>query len=163
MMSIITSTMSDIDWDMMNSTQLPELNTTEWIFAESSLNARAVNVTVKAMMKGTPLLKKVHDWLISALLISVMFAMGCSITWEQVLSHLRKPVGILTGMLSQFILLPLLGYLLVYFLNIAPLHAAGLLILASSPGGVTSNLFTYFCDGDVSLRQVFVNNCFSMI
>jgi len=31
-----------------------------------------------------PILKKVHDILIVVLLICVMFAMGCSITWEQV-------------------------------------------------------------------------------
>ncbi len=31
-----------------------------------------------------PILKKIHDILIVVLLVSVMFAMGCSITWEQV-------------------------------------------------------------------------------
>jgi hypothetical protein len=31
-----------------------------------------------------PILKKIHDILIVVLLICVMFAMGCSITWEQV-------------------------------------------------------------------------------
>lgn len=71
---------------------------------------------------------------------------------RKVWSHVRKPVGVLTGMVSQFLLLPFSAYCLVHILAIEPLHAAGLLILASSPGGVTSNLFTYFCDGDVSLR-----------
>ena len=33
-----------------------------------------------------PILKKIHDILIVVLLVSVMFAMGCSITWEQVRS-----------------------------------------------------------------------------
>lgn len=70
----------------------------------------------------------------------------------QVLGHIKKPIGIITGVVSQFFLLPFSAYCLVNFLSIEPLHAAGLLILASSPGGVTSNLFTYFCDGDVSLR-----------
>ncbi len=31
-----------------------------------------------------PILKKVHDILIVVLLVCVMFAMGCSITWQQV-------------------------------------------------------------------------------
>jgi hypothetical protein len=31
-----------------------------------------------------PIMKKIHDILIVVLLICVMFAMGCSITWEQV-------------------------------------------------------------------------------
>lgn len=34
--------------------------------------------------KAAPLLKKVHDWMIVVLLVCVMFAMGCSITWAQV-------------------------------------------------------------------------------
>lgn len=34
-----------------------------------------------------PMLKKVHDILIVVLLVSVMFAMGCSITLEQVRSR----------------------------------------------------------------------------
>ncbi|XP_053213721.1 ileal sodium/bile acid cotransporter-like isoform X2 [Panonychus citri] len=107
--------------------------------------------TMAIAMDGPPILKKIHDLLITSLLVSVMFAMGCSITLEEVWSHVRKPVGVLTGMVSQFLLLPFSAYCLVHILAIEPLHAAGLLILASSPGGVTSNLFTYFCDGDVSL------------
>lgn len=98
-----------------------------------------------------PLLKQIHDLLIVVLLVTVMFAMGCSITWTQVWSHVKKPIGVLSGMLSQFVLLPLAAYLMIITLDIGPLHAAGLLILASSPGGVTSNVFTFFCDGDLSL------------
>ncbi|XP_015782677.1 ileal sodium/bile acid cotransporter-like isoform X2 [Tetranychus urticae] len=100
---------------------------------------------------GPPLLKTIHDYLITTLLVAVMFAMGCSITLEEVWNHVRRPYGILTGMISQFLLLPFSAYCLVHVLAIDPLHAAGLLILASSPGGVTSNIFTFFCDGDVSL------------
>lgn len=54
-------------------------------------------------------------------------------------------------MLSQFVLLPFAAFLLIQFLQINALHAAGLLILASSPGGVTSNVFTFFLEGDISL------------
>ena len=54
-------------------------------------------------------------------------------------------------MLSQFILLPFSAFVLIQTFEIKPLHAAGLLILASSPGGVTSNVFTYFLEGDLSL------------
>lgn len=55
-------------------------------------------------------------------------------------------------MISQFILLPACAYFLIIVFNIDPLHATGLLILACSPGGVTSNVFAYFCEGDLSLR-----------
>jgi len=48
-----------------------------------------------------PLLKQIHDLLIVVLLVTVMFAMGCSITWKQVWSHVKRPVGVVTGMISQ--------------------------------------------------------------
>jgi sodium/bile acid cotransporter 6 len=98
-----------------------------------------------------PILKKIHDILIVVLLICVMFAMGCSITWEQVWNHVKKPVGIIIGMISQFILLPFSAFCLIYLLSMDALHATGLLVLACSPGGVTSNIFAYFCEGDLSL------------
>ncbi|KAH9399633.1 hypothetical protein TYRP_017622, partial [Tyrophagus putrescentiae] len=101
--------------------------------------------------KAAPLLKKVHDWMIVVLLVCVMFAMGCSITWAQVWSHVRRPVGVLIGMLSQFVLLPFSAYCLIVIFKLDPLHATGLLILACSPGGVTSNIFAYFLEGDLSL------------
>lgn len=36
------------------------------------------------MTAGQPILKTVHDYLLVVLLVAVMFAMGCHITWEQV-------------------------------------------------------------------------------
>lgn len=48
-----------------------------------------------------PLLKQIHDILIVVLLVTVMFAMGCSITWMQVWSHVKRPIGVVTGMISQ--------------------------------------------------------------
>ena len=103
------------------------------------------------VLPAPPLLKQLHDYLIVVLLVTVMFAMGCSITWMQVWSHVKRPVGVVTGMISQFMLLPFAAFTLITMFEIQPLHAAGLLILASSPGGVTSNVFTFFCDGDLSL------------
>lgn len=52
-----------------------------------SPNSSDVSVAKKPTFrqnKSAPLLKKVHDWMIVVLLVCVMFAMGCSITWAQV-------------------------------------------------------------------------------
>ena len=74
------------------------------------------------------------------------------ITFEKVWGHIKRPIGVLIGMLSQFILLPFAAFCLIIVLDFDPLHSAGMIVLACSPGGVTSNIFTYFCDGDLSLR-----------
>ncbi|XP_054720616.1 ileal sodium/bile acid cotransporter-like [Uloborus diversus] len=109
-----------------------------------------------------PLLKTVHDILLVVLLVAVMFAMGCHITWEQLWIHIRRPVGIVIGMCSQFVLLPLSAFCLIKILNLGILHATGLLLLACSPGGVTSNIFTYFCDGDISL-SIAMTTCSTLV
>lgn len=80
----------------------------------------------------------------------------------QLWQHVRRPVGILVGLLSQFVLLPLSAYLLITALGLGILHATGLLLLACSPGGVTSNIFTYFCEGDISL-SIAMTTCSTLV
>ncbi|KAF7496086.1 Ileal sodium/bile acid cotransporter [Sarcoptes scabiei] len=116
-----------------------------------SSSSSSSEISKKKISKSPPMLKQIHDYLIVILLVSVMFAMGCSITWDQVWGHVRRPIGVVIGMISQFILLPASAFILIVLFKIDPLHAAGLLILACSPGGVTSNVFAYFCEGDLSL------------
>ncbi|XP_054712520.1 ileal sodium/bile acid cotransporter-like [Uloborus diversus] len=105
-----------------------------------------------------PTIKLAHDILIFVLLLSVMFAMGCHITWDEVWNHLSRPIGVLIGMLSQFCLLPLAAFTIIVSLKLDPLYATGMLVLACCPGGVTSNIFSYFCDGDISL-SVTMTSC----
>ncbi|CAG2103680.1 unnamed protein product, partial [Medioppia subpectinata] len=62
-----------------------------------------------------------------------MFAMGCSVTIEQVWSHLRKPFAVIVGLIAQFGLLPFASYCLIQTLELEHLHSAGLLILACCP------------------------------
>ncbi|XP_067136063.1 ileal sodium/bile acid cotransporter-like [Centruroides vittatus] len=98
-----------------------------------------------------PLLKTVHDILLVTLLVAVMFAMGCHITVKEIWQHIRRPIGVVIGMVSQFVLLPLSAFGLIQAFGLNALHGTGMLLLACSPGGVTSSIFTYFCDGDISL------------
>jgi BASS family bile acid:Na+ symporter len=66
----------------------------------------------------------------------------------------KQPQGMIAGPISQFILLPLCAFLLgrlAGFEQQYPFIFAGLILVAASPGGVTSNLMTYFAKGDVAL------------
>lgn len=53
---------------------------------------------VKPIVSSKKMLKAIHDYLIVMLLVSVMFAMGCSITWKQVSPW---AVRILVGVISK--------------------------------------------------------------
>jgi hypothetical protein len=56
-------------------------------------------------------------------------------------------VGVIIGMISQFILLPFSAFCLIYLLSMDELHATGLLLLACSPG-----LYKLNSDSDFSLN-----------
>ena len=61
---------------------------------------------------------------------------------------LKKPVGPLIGMVSQFLLMPAFSYFLGWAMLQTNFERLGLLILGCSPGGANSNFWVqlYFFD-----------------
>mmetsp|Transcript_49223 Transcript_49223/g.107331 ORF Transcript_49223/g.107331 Transcript_49223/m.107331 type:complete len:1135 (-) Transcript_49223:616-4020(-) len=93
--------------------------------------------------------------------VAVGFCVGTDVTidsFRQVASRSRWPFG--CGMLCQFILMPLFTLVLSHIfkddmesdaLYSFPSAVLGLQIVGCLPGGTTSNLFTWFCGGNVPL------------
>jgi BASS family bile acid:Na+ symporter len=84
----------------------------------------------------------------------IMLGMGASLTWRDFVRAFKRPYIMLLGIGFQFGVMPLIGFLLAYFLQLPPALAIGLIIMASMPGGATSNIFTYFAKGDLALSVV---------
>jgi BASS family bile acid:Na+ symporter len=93
----------------------------------------------------------VTDVILPLALAFIMFALGLGLTGEDFLRVARQPRDFLVGAFSQIILLPIIAFILVKTWPIAPELAIGVMIIAAAPGGVTSNLLTYFAKGDVAL------------
>lgn len=92
------------------------------------------------------------EQLLLALMIAViMLGMGSSLTWRDFRRAFKRPQAILIGFASQYLLMPLIGFLMAVTLQLPPAVAVGLIIIASMPGGSTSNIFTYFSKGDLAL------------
>lgn len=92
------------------------------------------------------------EQLLLALMIGViMLGMGSSLTWRDFRRAFKRPQAILIGFASQYVLMPLIGFLLAVLLQLPPALAVGLILIASMPGGSTSNIFTYFSKGDLAL------------
>lgn len=88
------------------------------------------------------------------LLFLTMVGMGMTLTVQDFAIVFRKPLGMLVGPVCQFGLMPVLAMMLGHlfgFYETYPFIFLGLILIASSPGGVTSNLMTYFGKGDVAL------------
>ncbi len=84
-------------------------------------------------------------------LFFIMFGMGSNLTLAD-FSRLKEiPGSILTGVVSQMILLPILAFVLLSPLGLRPEIFIGFMILALSPGGTTSNMFSYMANGNLAL------------
>ncbi|MDJ0833469.1 MAG: bile acid:sodium symporter, partial [Gammaproteobacteria bacterium] len=84
-------------------------------------------------------------------LFCIMLGMGTGLSLDDFKRVLDKPRAMLSGMFSQLVLLPLLAFALLYPMRLPVEIFIGFMILALSPGGTTSNLFSYLAGGSVAL------------
>lgn len=97
------------------------------------------------------MLTELETTLLGIMMMVIMLGMGASMTPRDFLIAFRKPKGILVGLLSQFAVMPFLGFLLAVALGLPALLIVGLLLIACMPGGTTSNIFAYFSKGVLAL------------
>lgn len=97
------------------------------------------------------MLTELETKLLGVMMMVIMLGMGSSMTYRDFLMAFRKPKGILVGLVSQYVVMPFLGYLLAVLLGLPPAMAAGLILIGCMPGGTTSNIFTYFSKGVLAL------------
>ncbi len=88
---------------------------------------------------------------ISILLGIIMFGMGMTLTLNDFGEVFRQPKSVLIGVLSQFIVMPLLAYALAKGLNLPPEIAIGVILVGSCPGGTSSNVMTFLAKGNTAL------------
>ena len=81
----------------------------------------------------------------------IMLGLGFGLTIKDFKRVLTTPKDFLVGIICQLILLPIIAYLIILVLRLPIEIALGLMIIASAPGGVTSNVLTKFANGDVAL------------
>ena len=97
---------------------------------------------------------KIFKLMIILLLFLVMVGMGLTLTGKDFLILISKPKGIIIGEILQFGVMPLiamiLGYLMGFHENY-PYIYVGMILITTTPGGVTSNLMTHYAKGDVAL------------
>jgi len=90
-------------------------------------------------------------WVLNIALAVVMFGVALSITIDDFKHILRQPKLVLVGVLSQFVLLPLLTFLLIIIIKPLPSIALGMMMVAACPGGNISNFMTHLAKGNTAL------------
>jgi bile acid transporter len=97
------------------------------------------------------MLTELETSLLGVMMMIIMLGMGASMTPRDFLIAMRKPKGVLVGLISQFAVMPFLGYVLAVLLGLPPALVLGLILIACMPGGTTSNIFAYFSKGVLAL------------
>ncbi len=88
---------------------------------------------------------------LNLVLAVVMFSIALDLRPADFMRLARAPRPVLTGLVSQFLLLPLLTFCLVLATQPAPSIALGLMLVAACPGGNISNFITHRAGGNAAL------------
>ena len=91
------------------------------------------------------------SFLIIPLLSLIMFSMGLTLKVEDFFRIFKNFKIIYLGILLQFLLMPLLGFLLVKIFYIEQILGLGVILVGCAPGGTASNVICYLAKGDVAL------------
>ncbi len=86
----------------------------------------------------------------AAILGIIMLTMGMTLTKNDFKILLSHPLHIAIGSLAQFSIMPLIAVGLSHALNLPREIAVGLILVGCCPGGVSSNIMSFLCKGDVA-------------
>ncbi|WP_280317444.1 bile acid:sodium symporter family protein [Nocardia wallacei] len=82
----------------------------------------------------------------------VMFGLGLTLTAADFARVLRYPKAAAVALVCQMVLLPAVCVGLIHLFGLEGAVAAGMLLLAASPGGPSANLFSHIAGGNVALN-----------
>ncbi|MBR5901674.1 bile acid:sodium symporter family protein [bacterium] len=92
----------------------------------------------------------VHGDTQTVILGLIMLTMGMTLTVKDFKVLASRPQDILIGTVAQYTLMPLIAFTVSKALGLSPALTVGLILVGCSPGGVSSNLMTFLCQGDVA-------------
>ena len=90
-------------------------------------------------------------WVLNVALALVMFGIALDISIDDFRRLARKPKPLFVGVLSQFVLLPVVTFVLVLLVEPLPSIALGMFMVAACPGGNISNFITHLAKGNTAL------------
>lgn len=80
----------------------------------------------------------------------IMLSMGMTLKGEDFRILASRPLDMLIGAVGQYSLMPLIAWCLVHCLGLPKAVGVGLMLVGCCPGGVSSNIMSFLCKGDVA-------------
>ena len=100
--------------------------------------------------------------LIIPLLQLIMFGMGSSMSANDFMAVVKEPRGVIIGILSQFTIMPTLGFILAKYSGLPPEIAAGIVLVGCSPSGLASNVMAYLAKANLALSLT-ITSCTTLL
>ena len=88
---------------------------------------------------------------INLLLGIIMFGMGLTLKLKDFKQVITAPKEVITLVVAQYTIMPLLAVGLVFLFQLPPEIAIGVILVGCSPGGTSSNVMTYLAKGNMAL------------
>ena len=104
-------------------------------------------------------------FIVLPILTLLMFDLGLTLKPKDFKLIAQRPKPVIVGLVGQIILLPLIAWAIIHLPfanNLSPLFIIGIMLVACSPGGSSSNVFSMLAKGDVAL-SVTLTACSSII
>lgn len=120
-------------------------------FAGKYMAIIALAVAIVALVFPGPVSAAVKTSYVNILLGIVMFGMGMTLKLSDFKVVFTKPKAVIVGILSQFVIMPVLAFVLAFVFQLPAELAVGVILVGSCPGGTSSNVMTYLAKGDVAL------------
>lgn len=90
-------------------------------------------------------------WIVLPILTVLMFDLGLVLELRDFKMFLRRPRPVLAGLAGQLVLLPAIAFAFSSLFGLEPYYFLGVMLIACSPGGSSSNVFSMIAKGDVAL------------
>ena len=89
--------------------------------------------------------------ILNLLLSIILFAMGTTLKLDDFIEVFKSPKEILVGVSAQYIIMPILAFLIARIFSLGPALTIGLILVGTVPGGTASDVITFLAKGDLAL------------
>lgn len=89
--------------------------------------------------------------LIVPLLQIIMFGMGSQMSLNDFTGVLKMPKGVILGVFSHFLFMPLMALLITVVFKFPPEIAAGIILIGCTPSGMASNVMAFIAKANLAL------------
>ena len=89
--------------------------------------------------------------LIVPLLQIIMFGMGSQMSFEDFTGVIKMPKGVIVGVVSHYLIMPLVGFAIAHIFSFPPEIAAGIILIGCVPSGLASNVMSFLARANLAL------------